>query len=146
MPGRNVADVVAEIRKLRDTAVILDRVRNRVLAEFLGAEGDGPPELLVQFSGEVPHLVDRDAVNAIVRDLLKRPAISRRRARALLRGLVTVSESETVGTPADPNQEGPLLPVSAQARGPSMERDRAVDNTWQLAWPPERGDGTGRGR
>lgn len=140
VPGRNVGDVVAEIRQLRDSAVVLDHLRNRVLAEFQGSEGDGAPEKLIQFGGEVAHLIDRQAVNALAKEFGQRADGLRRRARALFRGVVTISPSETVGTPADPHQESPLLPVTAQGRGPSMERDRALDNTWQLEWPRERGD------
>ena len=146
VPGRNVGDVVAEIRQLRDSAVVLDHLRNRVLAEFVGSEGDGAPEKLIQFGGEVAHLIDRQAVNVLVKEFEQRTDGLRRRARALLRGVVTVAPSETVGTPADPQQESPLLPVTAHGRGPSMEKDRALDNSWQLEWPAARGDGTGRGR
>ena len=140
VPGRNVGDVVAEIRQLRDSAVVLDHLRNRILAEFLGSEGDGTPEKLIQFGGEVAHLIDCEAVNGLSKELGQRADGQRRRARALLRGVVSISQSETVGTPADPHQESPLLPVTAQGRTPNMEKDRAVDNAWQLEWPAERGD------
>ncbi len=146
VPGRNVGDVLAEIRQLRDSAVILDHLRNRILAEFLGSEGDGPPEKVIRFVEEVPHLIDREAVNVLYKEFGQRADGKRRRARALLRGVVTVGPSETVGTPADPTEEEPLLPVSTQGHAPNMRRDQAVENAWQLEWPREHGDGTGRGR
>ena len=140
VPGRNVGDVVAEIRQLRDAAVVFEHICGRALADFLGANGDGTPDLLVQFVGEVPHLVDRDAVNSTLKELLRRPATNRSRARALLRGVVAIGRNETDTNPEAPNQEAPLLPVTAQGHTPHMDKDGVVENTWQLQWPRERGD------